>query len=263
MYRKALITSLTLAAAAGAISCTAATAAETPTQSGSITISDNGQPNRDQTRSLTVALITKNGAGNAATTPELVTASPAEAEAPAEEPARKPLQKHPLILHSRKGQPPKRKRPPRQRHLLRKRTTPNLVKRPPLRAKQLRVKWKLLSRPAPNPPMRHLKPRAIPTCPSTPPLNLLPRHLKPRGTPMCPLHLSLNRPVASTMKPPPAASRLTTPHLLSNRSPSLQLRHPRLLKPPARLKSSSHLPPGRARKHLRTLRIMRHPITQR
>ena len=45
MYRKALITSLTLAAAAGAISCTAATAAETPTQSGSITIRDNGQPN--------------------------------------------------------------------------------------------------------------------------------------------------------------------------------------------------------------------------
>ena len=89
--RKVLITSLTLAAAAGAISCTAATAAETPTQSGSITIRDNGQPNRDQTRDLTVALITKNGAGNAATqpatTPEFVTASPAEAEAPAEEPA--------------------------------------------------------------------------------------------------------------------------------------------------------------------------------
>lgn len=85
--RKVLITSLTLAAAAGAISCTAATAAETPTQSGSITIRDNGQPNRD----LTVALIIKNGAGNAATqpatTPEFVTASPAEAEAPAEEPA--------------------------------------------------------------------------------------------------------------------------------------------------------------------------------
>lgn len=91
MYRKALITSLTLAAAAGAISCTAATAAETPTQSGSITIRDNGQPNRDQTRDMAVALITKNGAGNAATqpatTPEFVTASPAEAEAPAEEPA--------------------------------------------------------------------------------------------------------------------------------------------------------------------------------
>ena len=86
--RKVLITSLTLAAAAGAISCTAATAAETPTQSGSITIRDNGQPNRDQTRDLTVALITKNGAGNAATqpatTPEFVTASPAEAEAPAD-----------------------------------------------------------------------------------------------------------------------------------------------------------------------------------
>ena len=80
MNRKALITSLTLAAAAGAISCTAATAAETPTQSGSITIRDNGQPNRDQTRSLTVALITKNGAGNAATqpatAPEPVTESP-------------------------------------------------------------------------------------------------------------------------------------------------------------------------------------------
>lgn len=91
MYRKALITSLTLAAAAGAISCTAATAAETPTQSGSITIRDNGQPNRDQTRDLTVALITKNGAGNAATqpatAPEPVTEAPAEAEAPAEEPA--------------------------------------------------------------------------------------------------------------------------------------------------------------------------------
>lgn len=89
--RKVLITSLTLAAAAGAISCTAATAAETPTQSGSITIRDNGQPNRDQTRSLTVALITKNGAGNAATQPATapapVTESPVEAEAPAEEPA--------------------------------------------------------------------------------------------------------------------------------------------------------------------------------
>ena len=83
MNRKALITSLTLAAAAGAISCTAATAAETPTQSnGSITIRDNGQPNRDQTRSLTVAIITKNGAGNAATqpatAPEPVTESPAD-----------------------------------------------------------------------------------------------------------------------------------------------------------------------------------------
>lgn len=91
MNRKALITSLTLAAAAGAISCTAATAAETPTQSGSITIRDNGQPNRDQTRSLTVALITKNGAGHAATqpatAPETVAESPAEAETPAEEPA--------------------------------------------------------------------------------------------------------------------------------------------------------------------------------
>ena len=89
--RKVLITSLTLAAAVGAISCTAATAAETPTQSGSITIRDNGQPNRDQTRSLTVALITKNGAGNAATqptaAPEPVTEAPVEVEAPAEEPA--------------------------------------------------------------------------------------------------------------------------------------------------------------------------------
>lgn len=85
MNRKALITSLTFAAAAGAISCTAATAAETPTtQSGSITIRDNGQPNRDQTRSLTVALITKNGAGNAATQP---TAAP-EPETPAQEPTR-------------------------------------------------------------------------------------------------------------------------------------------------------------------------------
>lgn len=92
MNRKALITSLTLAAAAGAISCTAATAAETPTQSsGSITIRDNGQPSRDQTRSLTVALITKNGAGNAATqpatAPEPVTEAPVEVEVPAEEPA--------------------------------------------------------------------------------------------------------------------------------------------------------------------------------
>lgn len=94
MYRKVLITSLTLAAAAGAISCTAATAAETPTQSGSITIRDNGQPNRDQIRDLTVALITKNGAGNAATqpatAPDPVAESPAEApaqEAPAEAPA--------------------------------------------------------------------------------------------------------------------------------------------------------------------------------
>lgn len=95
MNRKALITSLTLAAAAGAISCTAATAAETPAQSsGSITIRDNGQPSRDQTRSLTVALITKNGAGNAATqpatAPEPVTEAPAEEpaqEAPAEAPA--------------------------------------------------------------------------------------------------------------------------------------------------------------------------------
>lgn len=92
MNRKALITSLTLAAAAGAISCTAATAAETPAQSsGSITIRDNGQPGRDQTRSLTVALITKNGAGNAATqpatAPEPVTEAPVEVEAPAEEPA--------------------------------------------------------------------------------------------------------------------------------------------------------------------------------
>ena len=92
MNRKALITSLTLAAAAGALSCTAATAAETPTQSnGSITIRDNGQPNRDQTRYLTVAIITKNGAGNAATqpatAPEPVTEAPAEAETPAEEPA--------------------------------------------------------------------------------------------------------------------------------------------------------------------------------
>ena len=85
MNRKALITSLTLAAVAGAISCTAATAAETPAQSGSITIRDNGQPNRDQTRSLTVALITKNGAGNAAT--QLATAPEPVTEAPAEEPA--------------------------------------------------------------------------------------------------------------------------------------------------------------------------------
>lgn len=98
MNRKALITSLTLAAAAGAISCTAATAAETPTQSGSITIRDNGQPNRDQTRSLTVALITKNGAGNAvtqpATAPEPVTEAPAQ-EAPAEAPAETAQQEGP------------------------------------------------------------------------------------------------------------------------------------------------------------------------
>ena len=98
MNRKALITSLTLAAAAGAISCTAATAAETPTQSGSITIRDNGQPNRDQTRSLTVALITKNGAGNAATqpapAPEPVTEAPAE-EPAQEEPAEAPAETAP------------------------------------------------------------------------------------------------------------------------------------------------------------------------
>ena len=151
MYRKALITSLTLTAAAGAISCTAATAAETPTQSGSITIRDNGQPNRDQTRDLNRC------PHHQKTVP--VTQPPSLLLRPSSSPhplpkrkhppknlPRKRLQKHPLILHSRKVQPPKRKRPPRLRHLLRKRTTLNLVKRPPLRAKQLRVKWKLLSR---------------------------------------------------------------------------------------------------------------------
>ena len=111
MYRKALITSLTLAAAAGAISCTAATAVETPTQSGSITISDNGQPNRDQTRSLTVALITKNGAGNAATTPELVTASPAEAETPAEEPVQEAPAEAPTDAAPQEGSTPEAETP--------------------------------------------------------------------------------------------------------------------------------------------------------
>lgn len=108
--RKVLITSLTLAAAAGAISCTAATAAETPTQSGSITIRDNGQPNRDQTRSLTVALITKNGAGNAATqpatAPEPVTEAPAEAEAPAEEPAQEEPAEAPAETAPQEGSTP-------------------------------------------------------------------------------------------------------------------------------------------------------------
>lgn len=111
MYRKALITSLTLAAAAGAISCTAATAVETPTQSGSITISDNGQPNRDQTRSLTVVLITKNGAGNAATTPELVTASPAEAETPAEEPVQEAPAEAPTDAAPQEGSTPEAETP--------------------------------------------------------------------------------------------------------------------------------------------------------
>ena len=109
--RKVLITSLTLAAAAGAISCTAATAAETPTQSsGSITIRDNGQPNRDQTRSLTVALITKNGAGNAATqpatAPEPVTEAPAEAEVPAEEPAQEEPAEAPAETAPQEGSTP-------------------------------------------------------------------------------------------------------------------------------------------------------------
>ena len=110
MNRKALITSLTFAAAAGAISCTAATAAETPTQSGSITIRDNGQPNRDQTRSLTVALITKNGAGNAATqpatAPEPVTEAPAEAEVPAEEPAQEEPAEAPAETAPQEGSTP-------------------------------------------------------------------------------------------------------------------------------------------------------------
>lgn len=115
MNRKALITSLTLAAAAGAISCTAATAAETPTQSGSITIRDNGQPNRDQTRSLTVALITKNGAGNAATqpatAPEPVTESPAEAETLAEEPAQEEPAEAPAETAPQEGSTPKAETP--------------------------------------------------------------------------------------------------------------------------------------------------------
>ena len=105
MNRKALITSLTLAAAAGAISCTAATAAETPTQSnGSITIRDNGQPNRDQTRSLTVALITKNGAGNAATQP--ATAPEPVTEAPAEEPAQEEPAEAPAETAPQEGSTP-------------------------------------------------------------------------------------------------------------------------------------------------------------
>lgn len=116
MNRKALITSLTLAAAAGAISCTAATAAETPTtQSGSITIRDNGQPNRDQTRSLTVALITKNGAGNAATqpatAPEPVTETPAEAETPAEEPAQEAPAEAPADTAPQEGPTPEAEPP--------------------------------------------------------------------------------------------------------------------------------------------------------
>lgn len=115
MNRKALITSLTLAAAAGAISCTAATAAETPTQSGSITIRDNGQPNRDQTRSLTVALITKNGAGNAATqpatAPEPVTEPPAEAETPAEEPAQEAPAEAPAETAPQEGPTPEAETP--------------------------------------------------------------------------------------------------------------------------------------------------------
>lgn len=111
MNRKALITSLTFAAAAGAISCTAATAAETPTQSnGSITIRDNGQPNRDQTRSLAVALITKNGAGNAATqpatAPESVTEAPVEAEVPAEEPAQEEPAEAPAETAPQEGSTP-------------------------------------------------------------------------------------------------------------------------------------------------------------
>lgn len=114
--RKVLITSLTLAAAAGAISCTAATAAETPTQSnGSITIRDNGQPNRDQTRSLTVALITKNGAGNAATqpatAPEPVTESPVEVEAPAEEPAQEEPAEAPAETAPQEGSTPEPETP--------------------------------------------------------------------------------------------------------------------------------------------------------
>ena len=105
MNRKALITSLTLAAAAGAISCTAATAAETPTQSnGSITIRDNGQPNRDQTRSLTVAIITKNSAGNAATQP--ATAPEPVTEAPAEEPAQEEPAEAPAETAPQEGSTP-------------------------------------------------------------------------------------------------------------------------------------------------------------
>lgn len=116
MNRKALITSLTLAAAAGAISCTAATAAETPTQSnGSITIRDNGQPNRGQTRYLTVALITKNGAGNAAiqpaTAPEPVTEAPVEAEVPAEEPAQEAPAEAPAETAPQEGSTPEVKTP--------------------------------------------------------------------------------------------------------------------------------------------------------
>jgi hypothetical protein len=108
--RKALITSLTLAAAAGAISCTAATAAETPAQSnGSITIRDNGQPNRDQTRSLTVALITKNGAGNAATQP--ATAPESVTEAPAEEPAQEAPAEAPAETAPQEGPTPEAETP--------------------------------------------------------------------------------------------------------------------------------------------------------
>lgn len=108
--RKVLITSLTLAAAAGAISCTAATAAETPAQSsGSITIRDNGQPSRDQTRSLTVALITKNGAGNAATQP--ATAPEPVPESPAEEPAQEEPAEAPAETAPQEGSTPEAETP--------------------------------------------------------------------------------------------------------------------------------------------------------
>ena len=107
--RKVLITSLTLAAAAGAISCTAATAVETPTQSGSITIRDNGQPNRDQTRSLTVALITKNGAGNTATQP--ATAPESVAETPAEEPVQEAPAEAPADTAPQEGSTPEAETP--------------------------------------------------------------------------------------------------------------------------------------------------------
>lgn len=110
MNRKALITSLTLAAAAGAINCTAATAVETPAQSnGSITIRDNGQPNRDQTRSLTVALITKNGAGNAATQP--ATAPEPVPESPAEEPAQEEPAEAPAETAPQEGSTPEAETP--------------------------------------------------------------------------------------------------------------------------------------------------------
>ena len=72
MHRKALITSLTLAATAGAISCTAASAAETPAQSESISVRDNGQPAPEQTRGIVTTEVVRSG--------EVFTTSPVKAK---------------------------------------------------------------------------------------------------------------------------------------------------------------------------------------